>query len=280
MESQANYPPLEEGNGTTQQPKVELSDEDLVRIVDERRAALSVVVPKIKTLEEATARLQRHIQNRTPAEEEAIKASLIEKDRQRRFETMQELVTRIGKRYSKCSLKNYEVSCPKQQKVLDSIKDYADHTRERIEAGVGVVIFGPSGTGKDHLLTALALHAIWANKRVMWRNGQDLLGAFRDLISSNDSEEEFIHNLSTPDVLIISDPLPPSGTLTDYQASMFYRLIDRRYRAAVATWVTMNVVSGEEAEQRMGVAIVDRLRDGALCLFCNWPSHRKTQVQL
>ncbi len=38
----------------------------------------------------------------------------------------------------------------------------------------------------------------------------------------------------------------------------------------------MNVSSGEEAEKRIGAQIVDRLRDGALSIVCNWPSHRKS----
>ena len=43
------------------------------------------------------------------------------------------------------------------------------------------------------------------------------------------------------------------------------------------TWISMNVASGEEAESRIGVAIIDRWRDGALTLAFNWPSYRKVQ---
>ena len=40
-------------------------------------------------------------------------------------------------------------------------------------------------------------------------------------------------------------------------------------------WVTVNVNSRAELDSRMGVQLADRLVDGALTLFCNWPSYRK-----
>ena len=58
--------------------------------------------------------------------------------------------------------------------------------------------------------------------------------------------------------------VPPHGELTNYQEQMFYIFTDRRYNAMKPTWVSMNVASGEEAEDRIGAAIVDRWKDGAL----------------
>ena len=39
--------------------------------------------------------------------------------------------------------------------------------------------------------------------------------------------------------------------------------------------MTLNVADGAEAEARMVAQVVDRLRNDALILFCNWPNYRE-----
>ena len=81
--------------------------------------------------------------------------------------------------------------------------------------------------------------------------------------------------LANTTLFILSDPLPPGGRLSDYQATMLYVILDRRYRECKPIWASVNTVGRDEADARIGAPLVDRLRDGALVLACNWPSHRK-----
>jgi hypothetical protein len=41
----------------------------------------------------------------------------------------------------------------------------------------------------------------------------------------------------------------------------------------------MNVKDSNDASKRIGAAIVDRLKDDSLALFCNWPSYRITLTE-
>lgn len=106
-------------------------------------------------------------------------------------------------------------------------------------------------------------------------NGLDLWGSIRDAIRNDKDEAVLLGPLEWVDVLYVSDPQPPTGAISDHQASMFLRILDQRCRRNKPTWVTMNVKDRQEAETRLGVPLVDRLRDGALCLDCFWPSYRK-----
>jgi DNA replication protein DnaC len=195
-----------------------------------------------------------------------------ELSRQRNWDA---LLMAMGSRYRETTLKNFVVDTDEQRKVIAAIAEYYDNLAERVAAGVGVVLFGGVGGGKDHLLSALAKRAVALYLRVEWRNGAYLFAEMRDRIGDDRGEEPLVAAMVSPDVLVLSDPLPPVGSLSDFQSATLYRIIDRRYRDRKPTWCSLNIAGGEEGDRRMGAPIVDRLRDGALCLSCKWPSFRK-----
>ena len=181
-----------------------------------------------------------------------------------------------GTRYGACSFDSYHQSHPAQKAVLDDLRRYAGNLAEHVAKGQGIVLFGPSGTGKDHLCIALARVAVGQDRSVAWTCGPNLFGAFRSAMSTDTPEDNLIEPLTSPDILILSDPVPPGGTLTEFQAATLYRIVDARYNAMKPTWTTINVGSSSEASERIGAAIIDRLKDGALALHCSWPSFRKS----
>lgn len=183
-----------------------------------------------------------------------------------------------GKRYSGCSFDNYAITNAKQQKVVDALKNYAAD-RSSIESGLGVMLFGTKGSGKDHLLMALAQEVV-RNHGVCayWINGVALHAELKRFDFNNINHNVNFGGInttpaSTP-ILWTSDPLPPSGALSEYQQRLLFEVIDTRYSQMLPTWLSLNVESGSEAESRMGAQSVDRLAHGALVLACNWPSYR------
>lgn len=189
------------------------------------------------------------------------------------------LLRDIGQRYAGVRLGNFQVETDTQKRALAQLHAFCDSIEERTEAGQGLVLTGPKGTGKDHLAVACLRAAVLCSGiNAAWVDGQMLYQEFRDGIDSETRERDALRAYTSPKILLISDPVPPSESLTPFQQSVLWRIVDRRYRDLRPTWVTMNVSSGEEAEKRIGAQIVDRLRDGALSIVCNWPSHRKSVV--
>lgn len=196
------------------------------------------------------------------------------------YANWQRIVGLAGERYRDCRISGFIVSDGEdfaaQRNVLQRIREFSEGISDHVRNGCGLLLYGPPGTGKDHLMFACMKLACKAGASVEWRNGLDWFGQLRDNIDRGVEEAQVVRDLVGCDVLAISDPLPPHGDLSSYQGQMLLRVIDRRYRKLKSTWVTMNVADRAEAEDRMGAALVDRLRDNALALHCNWPSFRRS----
>ncbi|MCH8047905.1 MAG: hypothetical protein IID44_29780 [Planctomycetes bacterium] len=67
-----------------------------------------------------------------------------------------DLINERGKRYDECRLSTYEITNPKQQEVVDKLRSYCESMVGQVREGRGIVLFGPAGTGKDHLMMTLA----------------------------------------------------------------------------------------------------------------------------
>lgn len=248
-------------------PQTEAERELAQYVADNRKAVdmpkrLQVEVPELLSAERAAEReaaTQRRAELRRKAELN-----------QRFFD----LVNAAGSRYRDCTLQTFRCVMPEQSNVVAAIREYIN-----ADFPGGLVLYGPVGTGKDHLAFAVCRAAIRAGKTVRWINGQNWFGLVRDAMDTSRSEASLIADLARPDMLCLSDPLPPSvgerDGLTPHQATMLYRLIDARYSRGVPTICTVNVLDDAEADERMGTPTWDRLTHDAWKLKCDWPTHRR-----
>ena len=185
-----------------------------------------------------------------------------------------EIIRAAGVRYETASVNTWKATTERQHSVKAAVIDYCRSIRERVEAGEGVVLYGPVGTGKDHLAVGIARAACLADLSCKWLKGQEWFGSLRDAIESDRTEKELFRSLDC-DVLILSDPLPPMGPLTPYQASMLYRLTEDRYSRGGVIVATVNVADDSEADSRFGAQTWDRICDRSWKVKCDWPSFRK-----
>lgn len=198
----------------------------------------------------------------------------IDPEAEHRREIQRDLMADVGDRYAACRLSNFDATLPAQRRVRDALAKYCEQIRERHAKRQGLVLYGPVGTGKDHLAFAVARAAVLAGLSVKWLNGQDWFGQVRDAMDGDTSEAALIRRIAARDFAVISDPLPPIGNLTQHQATMLYRAVESRYAAGKPTIVTVNVASDGEADLRLGAATWDRLCHGAGKIKCEWPSYR------
>lgn len=213
----------------------------------------------------------------TPKEAEAAEYRFVEEVRAERRKAydakLKSLQSAAGRRYVDCTLDSFEVQCDQQSRVVNALREYVE--TDAVDSGEGIVLYGPVGTGKDHLLYAVASQCVGIEFRVQWVNGQDLFGEIRDRMDSDKPESAFLDKYAGAQLLVLSDPLPPFGNLTQHQATMLYRLMDDRASRRWPTFVSINVANDAEADERLGAATWDRMCGGSWKIRCAWPSYRK-----
>ena len=186
----------------------------------------------------------------------------------------------LGKRYSpeRASLDTYHVICPEQSEALRKARAIAADLDGLVKRGEGIVFFGAVGTGKDHLQAALLYEAARLGHSCRYVNGQELCGRLRGAIGGNGSEEKIIAELTTPQILAISDPTPPTGELNAWRTEFIYRLVNARYCGLKSTWATINAAEPSEIDEKLSAPVWDRLQEAATLIPCFWPSHREKRL--
>lgn len=191
------------------------------------------------------------------------------------------IVAERGKRYAVCQLSDFEIGSDAhrgdRQKAIEQIAAFCESI-ETGNASRNLILAGPSGSGKDHLMFyALRFAVMRGGVNASWVDGQRLFSELRDGITDSRTEREILADYLRADVLAISDPVPPNGSLGEHQRNVFYRLIDERYSHYRPIWMTVNAASPKELDQRMGVQLVDRLLHDAVAVNCYWPSYRRVK---
>ena len=143
------------------------------------------------------------------------------------------------------------------------------------EAGHGVLILGPVGTGKTHLATALGHIGIRRRLSVVAARTDKLFTRLRAARLDNTLEAE-MRKLARVDLLILDDFALRALNATE--TNDFYELIVERHRKT-STIVTSNREPVEwmsmMSDALLAQSAIDRLTSGAHTLIIEGPSYRQ-----
>ncbi len=222
---------------------------------------------------------------RTPEE---IEAARLKWEEARRRDAMIErrrvwdrLLKKLGPKYDKplseVEFYGSEEDQSNQRDIFARVSRFAEAMQANVASGKNLLFVGSRGCGKDYMLANNLKRACACGFLPMWMDGSQLFLQLRDSMNPDASKTEamIVAELAAAPILAISDPVPAVGNLTPFQATTLLAVIDQRYRADRPTWLTLNVSSRKEAEERMGAMLIDRLFENSEVLFCSWPSYRE-----
>jgi DNA replication protein DnaC len=150
-------------------------------------------------------------------------------------------------------------------------------TLEWISAHENLVVCGPSGTGKSHLLEALGHAAVDTGAHVSWFSLESLGALFRRH-RADDTTGRAIRKIMRSDLICIDDiGLLPVTTET---AEALYRVVDAAYeRRAIALSSNLHPAGFDELMPKtIANATVDRLLHHAHVVMTTGDSIRLTQA--
>lgn len=220
---------------------------------------------------EAQARLQA----RAEAHEARLAKTRAAKSDSYKTQRLKLLAVQVGPLHSQCTIKNFEAVTEDQQRIKDAMVAYAKDIQHNVTSGRGLVLTGSVGTGKDHLLCALAKWAIVNGCSCQWRSGPSLWAEFRDGMTEETTEKSTLKPLYECDVLILSDPLGVGQTLMDYRKEKLYQIVDERTRRMRPIWLSANILTHGAAERAFGTPTWDRLIGNAAWHILAWESYRR-----
>ena len=192
-----------------------------------------------------------------------------------RFACFKALAADRGARYATATLDNFDAESAAQRKVVGSLRELQSSGLASIRDGGGIVLFGPEGTGKDHLQFAMLRHAVVeCGYSVLWKDGLRLQDEIRRAVADG-KEPELRERLREPHILAISDPLPPIGELNQWNLGFLRDVLDRRYGDLKSNWITFNGATVDDLKPILQPPLAARLLHEANCFHCNWRSARK-----
>ncbi len=243
------------------------------RIARGRRLSQYKLPEVVETSEEMAARLAER-DAKIAAELDAIRNPPLE----------QKFARIVGEDYAGCRLETFRISpdwtkeaTEQAKSVLGRLGKISGSIRDAVRSGVGLVLCGAPGVGKDHLAAGMMWAALGAGLTCKWTNGGKFASLAMDQFSDNRQLDRlWLEDWTKPDVLTISDP---DGNrqqgLTDHVRDTLYKVVDARVRDGKPTWITINGSDAKVWVERLGARTWDRLVNKAWVLHCNWPGHRK-----
>jgi DNA replication protein DnaC len=172
----------------------------------------------------------------------------------------------IPERYRYETFDTYQCATEKQRRVIRLLWEYRGEKN--------IIIHGPPGTGKTHLMWAL----IKTNPAARYWKLSDIIRRVKCSFSptAKESEEDILAELSGVKILILDEI--GRGNRRDFEANLIFDLIDMRYSARLPTILCSNLppFGGENSiAGYIGDTAMDRINENAVEIACDWENYRR-----
>lgn len=183
----------------------------------------------------------------------ACHAQLVAQNRTRGLQSV------IPRRYRNLSFDRPPITTIRPQ-IASAVRSYIRKLDEELEAGNGLWLFGPVGTGKTSLAMLVSEAALTSGKTVAIYSLPRLLAEIRTTFDDDaaSSYTELLDRLTSVDLLHIDDV--GAEKTSPWVLEQLYALINTRYEEERAVIITTNLERDALAEQ-IGERTVSRLEE-------------------
>ncbi len=150
------------------------------------------------------------------------------------------------------TFENFEIG--PNQRAVAQIHTYLQE--KKYEKGEGLILVGPTGVGKTHLVAAIIHELAKMEEYVVFLYTADFLDEIRETYDDEYTGEDKFEMVRTATILVLDD----LGTerMTDWAKEKITQLLNYRYNNLLPTIVTTNL-SLDELRERIGERAFSRL---------------------
>ncbi|HTU87135.1 MAG TPA: ATP-binding protein [Solirubrobacteraceae bacterium] len=143
--------------------------------------------------------------------------------------------------------------------VVAAARRFAGAIDERLDAGRGLWLMGPVGTGKTTLAMLVSKAALEAGRSVAIYSLPRLLNEIRDTHRAARSHVELLDRLAAVDLLHVDDV--GAERTTDWVLEELYSIVNARYEDQRSMVITTNILDREELCEQITPRTVSRLTE-------------------
>jgi DNA replication protein DnaC len=178
-------------------------------------------------------------------------------------------------KHHRCGFSNYEDVAPQSFPIRDRLVRWAQGYRPDMPGQRGLLIAGPNGVGKTHLLVAVARFlTINRGIEVLYRDWGSIVSSMRSAISEKRDVEEVLMPLRRTKVLILDEL--GRGKATDWQQRALEGVIDSRYKNEMVTTLVATNLDDSDLRQNVQDLIMSRLAEVCEQVVLDGDDYRQT----
>lgn len=174
---------------------------------------------------------------------------------------------------------DFDVSSEKQKKAIEVCEKYCDKHVEIMKAGWNLLLAGPPGAGKTHVMATIAYRFALKGHSVLFITAYDLRQMIMNTWCGDRSEKERVKARLNGVELLCIDGVE-ERVWPDVFKEIFYEIVDARYLNKKPIAMTSNMAILKKQDSRASISLflgeqtTTRMQQRLTQIIFDWENHR------